>query len=149
MTTSITFPDSGHKTKLKLFFKLKLILKKLYWIATQEFKELVRSGIRRKEGDSGVPEDEENFEEALQAVNTSLNPTRVPSEVADILADEKCGSLTAKSDNFWFICRAVRDFVEAQGTRSFGWSGNVGLYFVNWFSSFYFLGYNLRYASFS
>ena len=41
----------------------------------QEFKELIRSGIRRN-GDTGVPEDEENFEEALQAVNTSLNPTR-------------------------------------------------------------------------
>ena len=41
----------------------------------QEFKELIRSGIRRHE-DTGVPEDEENFEEALQAVNTSLNPTR-------------------------------------------------------------------------
>ena len=25
-------------------------------------------------------------------------------------------NLTAKSDNFWFICRAVKDFVEAQGT---------------------------------
>ena len=41
----------------------------------QEFKELIRSGIRKNE-ESGVPEDEENFEEALQAVNTSLNPTR-------------------------------------------------------------------------
>jgi len=81
----------------------------------QEFKELIRAGIRKNE-ESGVPEDEENFEEALQAVNTSLNPTRIPTEVSDILADEKCGKLTAKSNNFWFICRAVRDFVEAQGS---------------------------------
>ena len=41
---------------------------------------------------------------------------RIPTEVSDILADEKCGKLTAKSNNFWFICRAVRDFVEAQGS---------------------------------
>ena len=48
----------------------------------QEFKELIRSGIRKNE-ESGVPEDEENFEEALQAVNTSLNPTRFVVVLAD------------------------------------------------------------------
>ena len=41
---------------------------------------------------------------------------RIPTDVADILADEKCGNLSAKSNNFWVICRAVRDFVEAQGS---------------------------------
>ena len=28
--------------------------------------------------DNGVPEDEENFEEAIKNVNTALNPTKVP-----------------------------------------------------------------------
>ena len=50
----------------------------------QEFKELIRSGIRKNE-ESGVPEDEENFEEALQAVNTSLNPTRFVVVLAEQL----------------------------------------------------------------
>lgn len=33
------------------------------------------SGIRKNE--NGVPEDEENFEEAIKNVNTALNPTKV------------------------------------------------------------------------
>lgn len=32
-------------------------------------------GIRKNE--NGVPEDEENFEEAIKNVNTALNPTKV------------------------------------------------------------------------
>lgn len=34
------------------------------------------SGILKNE--NGVPEDEENFEEAIKNVNTALNPTKVP-----------------------------------------------------------------------
>ena len=52
----------------------------------QEFKERIRAGIRKNE-ESGVPEDEENFEEALQAVNTSLNPTRF----VDVLTERNSG----------------------------------------------------------
>lgn len=33
-------------------------------------------GILKNE--SGVPEDEENFEEAIKNINTALNPTKVP-----------------------------------------------------------------------
>lgn len=34
-------------------------------------------GILKDE--DGVPEDEENFEEAIRHVNTALNPTKVPN----------------------------------------------------------------------
>lgn len=30
-----------------------------------------------RKNDNGVPEDEENFEEAIKNVNTALNPTKV------------------------------------------------------------------------
>ena len=40
------------------------------------FKELMMKGLRKKEDNPEIDEDEENFEEALLAVNTSLNPTR-------------------------------------------------------------------------
>lgn len=36
----------------------------------------VALGILKDE--NGVPEDEENFEEAIRHVNTALNPTKVP-----------------------------------------------------------------------
>ncbi len=39
------------------------------------FFPLFQTGIRRNE--EGVPEDEENFDEAIRNVNTSLVPTRV------------------------------------------------------------------------
>lgn len=41
--------------------------------ATQTF--CVTLGILKNE--NGVPEDEENFEEAIKNVNTALNPTKV------------------------------------------------------------------------
>ena len=38
----------------------------------------------------GVPEDEENFDEAVTAVNTALQPTHIPHTVRVILEDEQC-----------------------------------------------------------
>ena len=77
----------GHTPYLVILYKCLQKWKEAHCGATpknyrekQEFKELVKSGIRRNA--DGVPEEEENFEEALQAVNTALNPTRIPSEVS-------------------------------------------------------------------
>ncbi len=49
-------------------------------------------GIRTRDDGNGL-EEEENFEEALKAVNTALEHTRIPSEVTAILADPKCSNL--------------------------------------------------------
>jgi len=76
------------------------------------FKELLRSGIRTNS--EGVPEDEENFEEAIKAVNGALVESRVPSEVRSIFEDSKCQNLTRDSKDFWVIARAVKDFVECE-----------------------------------
>ena len=57
-------------------------------------REMIREGIRKDE--YGNPMDEENFEEAIKAVNTCIKRTTVPSSVMDILNDEQCVNLTAK-----------------------------------------------------
>lgn len=60
----------------------------------QQLKDLIRAGMRQDE--HGMPIGEENFEEAIKAVNTSIGTTRVPSSVTEILNDECCVNLTAK-----------------------------------------------------
>jgi hypothetical protein len=44
----------------------------------------------------GNPEAEENFEEAIRAVTSSIKSTVVPSHVRDILDDDSCINLTSK-----------------------------------------------------
>uniref|UniRef100_A0A8D8Y056 NEDD8-activating enzyme E1 regulatory subunit n=1 Tax=Cacopsylla melanoneura TaxID=428564 RepID=A0A8D8Y056_9HEMI len=68
----------------------------------QSLRELIRSGIRKDE--NGIPLSEENFEEAIKAVNFALLPTTVPSSVANILNDNCCVNLTSK-----LLCSRYRD----------------------------------------
>jgi len=79
----------------------------------KQMKELIRTGIRTN--DEGVPEDEENFEEALRNVNTALLPTSLPDSVKTIFNDEACTSLNADSKPFWILARALKEFVENEG----------------------------------
>ena len=58
------------------------------------FKELVRSGIRKNA--DGVDEDEENFDEAIRAVNTALLTSRIPDDVNKIFNDKECQNLTTE-----------------------------------------------------
>jgi len=44
----------------------------------------------------GNPEPEENFEEAIRAVTSSIKSTVVPSHVREILEDDSCINLTSK-----------------------------------------------------
>lgn len=87
------------------------------------FRELIRQGILRKE--SGTPEDEENFEEAIKNVNTALNPTRISSAVEDIFNREECNSITAQTPSFWVMARAVREFVRNEGRGSLPVRGSI------------------------
>ncbi|XP_015119855.1 NEDD8-activating enzyme E1 regulatory subunit [Diachasma alloeum] len=79
-----------------------------------QLREMIKQGIRRDE--DGIPLDEENFEEAIRAVNTSIGTTTVPKSVLDILNDDRCVNLTAMSSSFWIIARAIRDFMENEGS---------------------------------
>ena len=76
----------------------------------KEFKSTIEAAIRQK--DNGMPEEEENFEEALKQVNSSLVPSTVPAEVKKILDDPKCVNLTSDSSNFWLLANGLRAFVE-------------------------------------
>lgn len=55
---------------------------------------MIRAGFLKN--DEGVPEAEENFEEAIRAVNSALSPTVVPYHVKQILEDDTCVNLTSK-----------------------------------------------------
>lgn len=59
-----------------------------------EFKKMIKSGIRKDE--DGTPLEEENFEEALKAVNTCICPTNVPSSIKEVLNDNSCINLNSK-----------------------------------------------------
>ncbi|TKS70264.1 NEDD8-activating enzyme E1 regulatory subunit APP-BP1 [Collichthys lucidus] len=69
----------------------------------EAFRQLIREGILKKE--NGVPEDEENFEEAIKNVNTALNPT--------------------KTLPFWVMLRAVKEFVLNEGNGSLPVRGTI------------------------
>lgn len=53
-----------------------------------------RAGI--KKDDNGLPLSEENFEEAIKAVNFAITPSAVPEKIIDLLSDERCINLTTK-----------------------------------------------------
>uniref|UniRef100_A0A8D8T1H8 NEDD8-activating enzyme E1 regulatory subunit n=1 Tax=Cacopsylla melanoneura TaxID=428564 RepID=A0A8D8T1H8_9HEMI len=89
----------------------------------QSLRELIRSGIRKDE--NGIPLSEENFEEAIKAVNFALLPTTVPSSVANILNDNCCVNLTSKSEPFWVLAKAVKEFVDNEGNGNLPLRGSV------------------------
>ncbi|KAF9924370.1 NEDD8-activating enzyme E1 regulatory subunit [Linnemannia zychae] len=68
-----------------------------------QLKATIRSGMRSA--------DDENFEEAINSVLRSCQPTVVPSGIKALFADPNCEKLTADSSNFWILTRAVRNFV--------------------------------------
>lgn len=79
----------------------------------KEFKELIKTGIRTN--DDGVPLDEENFEEAVNNVNSLLVPSSIPPQVRDILSDQCAQSLDGNSSNFWVLVRALNEFITHEG----------------------------------
>ena len=48
----------------------------------------------------------------MSAVNTALKHYSIPDRVKEILEDNKCLNLDAKSSDFWIISRAVKEFVD-------------------------------------
>ncbi len=49
-----------------------------------------------KDDENGLPHAEENFEEAIRAVNYALTSDTVPSEISKLLNDDNCVNLTIK-----------------------------------------------------
>ena len=79
----------------------------------KQFKEMIQSGIRTNE--DGVPLEEDNFDEAIKSVNSVLVPTKIPSNVQELIDDSCCLNLSEDSNNFWLLVRALRDFISSEG----------------------------------
>lgn len=71
-----------------------------------ELKDMIRSSMTA---------DEENYEEAIRAVNSSFGGGKVNSEIQTILNDHCCVNLNKDSLPFWIMARALKDFVEKDG----------------------------------
>lgn len=89
----------------------------------EAFRQFIREGIRKN--DSGVPEDEENFDEAIKNVNTALNPTKIPSAVEYLFNSELCNHVNDQSSPFWIMLRAVKEFVQNEGNGSLPVRGTI------------------------
>ncbi|KAL4234507.1 NEDD8-activating enzyme E1 regulatory subunit [Mactra antiquata] len=88
-----------------------------------QLKDIIREGIRRNE--EGVLEDEENFDEAIKAVNTALNPTKISSQIQELFNDDECTNLHSESSNFWILVRALKEFVENEGNGALPLRGTI------------------------
>lgn len=71
-----------------------------------ELRDMIRSSMKG---------DDENFEEAIKAVNISFGGGKVNSTVQEILNDSCCINLNKNSSPFWIMARALKDFVEKDG----------------------------------
>ncbi|XP_053560129.1 NEDD8-activating enzyme E1 regulatory subunit isoform X2 [Bombina bombina] len=89
----------------------------------EAFRDTIRKGILKNE--NGVPEEEENFEEAIKNVNTALNIAKIPSNIEEILHDERCTNLTPQSTSFWILSRAVKEFLAMEGKGSLPVRGTI------------------------
>ncbi|XP_029464060.1 NEDD8-activating enzyme E1 regulatory subunit isoform X2 [Rhinatrema bivittatum] len=89
----------------------------------EAFRELIRRGMLKKE--NGVPEDEENFEEAIKNVNTALNATKMPSSINELFNDERCINLSQESPPFWILVRALKEFVAREGRGNLPVRGTI------------------------
>ncbi|XP_013393468.1 NEDD8-activating enzyme E1 regulatory subunit isoform X2 [Lingula anatina] len=122
--------DHSHTPWLVIIFKYLQIWKEQHGGAApknykekNEFKKLIQQGVLRNE--EGVPEVEENFDEAINNVNVSLVPTSIPSAVQNIFNDSECVNLQPESKPFWILARAVKDFVESVGEGALPLRGTI------------------------
>lgn len=96
----MSFKDHCHVPYLVILYKYleKWILENSALPKTykdkQRLREMIKNGMRRDEHDSS--NSEENFEEAMKAVNTCIKASDVPDSVINILNDDRCVNLTAK-----------------------------------------------------
>ncbi|KAK6628877.1 hypothetical protein RUM43_002694 [Polyplax serrata] len=98
----------------------------------ESLRDMVRAGILKN--DEGVPDMEENFEEAIRAVNTTIKFSVIPDNIKQILDDDACVNLTSKSKPFWVLAKAVRDFVENEGRGCLPVKGSLPDMTANTFS---------------
>ncbi|XP_069509303.1 NEDD8-activating enzyme E1 regulatory subunit isoform X2 [Ambystoma mexicanum] len=89
----------------------------------EAFRAIIRQGILKNE--NGVPEDEENFEEAIKNVNTALADTKIPSNIDEIFNDDHCANLSQQSPSFWILAHALKEFVSKEGRGTLPVRGTI------------------------
>lgn len=72
-----------------------------------QFKAMIRAGMRNV--------DEDNFDEAVHNVWRACGKTSLPADVEAVFASSATQNLTSTSADFWFLARAVADFVRGEG----------------------------------
>lgn len=116
---AMNFKDHSHVPYLIILYKYlsKWILDHGSLPKTYKEKQLLRESIRKgmRKDEQDMINIEENFEEAIKAVNTCVGCTEIPERVINILNDDCCINLTAKSSPFWIIAKAVKDFIDNEG----------------------------------
>lgn len=96
----MSFKDHSHVPYLVILYKFleKWILDHRELPKTykekHQLKEMIKKGMRRDRNDT--INSEENFEEAIKAVNTCTGHTEISDSVRSILNDDQCINLTAK-----------------------------------------------------
>ncbi|XP_055845452.1 nedd8-activating enzyme E1 regulatory subunit isoform X1 [Episyrphus balteatus] len=60
---------------------------------------------------SGMSNDEENYEEAIKAVNTAFGAGLVSHTIKAILDDDACENINKQSSPFWIMAKALKEFV--------------------------------------
>ena len=89
----------------------------------QAFKECIRRGVRCS--DDGVPLDEENFDEAIRNVNSTVIPYKIPIYVQEILDSPSCTAASPELGTFWLLARALREFVLNEGNGRLPLRGSI------------------------
>lgn len=81
-----------------------------------ELREMIRNSMTA---------DEENFEEAIKAINTCFGAGHPSSTILKILNDENCTKLNKNSQSFWIMARALKEFIENEGNGYMPLVGNI------------------------
>ena len=127
-----TLDDTQHSNLPFLFILLKYLqtwksshggLIPVSYREKREFKEIIKAGIRVDE--DGVALDEENFDEAIKNVNSTILATCIPSAVQSLLEANSCTCITPESSDFWLLARAVREFVACEGRGQLPLRGSI------------------------
>jgi len=80
------------------------------WKEKREIRDIIKNKMKNREDVEN--EELENFDEAIKAVNTVLQPTKIPESTEKIISDPNCISLHKKSSDFWIMARGLKDFIE-------------------------------------
>ena len=87
-----------------------ILIFKVFFMSKIEGIKLFFSEMKNREDVES--EELENFDEAIKAVNTVLQPTKIPESTEKIISDPNCISLCKKSSDFWIMARGLKDFIE-------------------------------------